>query len=146
MLEVVIALAVVGVLLAMVAPPLGRLRAEAAVRSGGAAVTAAVARARSLAAGFARPADFVLDTTSWSYSVLLDTTLAGLGRDTVLTQRLPELRDVLTSVSSYPAVLCFDARGVGRSGPGCPTGLTLVLTAAGWVDTLAFSVTGRRVP
>ncbi|HUG42017.1 MAG TPA: prepilin-type N-terminal cleavage/methylation domain-containing protein [Longimicrobiales bacterium] len=143
LVEVILAVLLIGLLAAIATPAVGRLAAEASVRRGAAELTVGVAQARALAVRHGRPSVFVLDTVSSSYHVVMDTTLAELGPDTLIARELPELRGAVTHLSADPGMLCFDARGVGRGGGGCGVGLTVVLGRGGWVDTLAFSATGR---
>ena len=141
--EMLVAVVLLGLVTAMAWPMVGRMRAEAAVRGGGAGITVGVAQARAAAVRYSRPSRFVLDTAAAAYRVEVDTTLAETGAVALVSRELPELAGLVIHTSSDPAILCFDARGVGRSGGGCPAGLTIVLGAGGRVDTLAFTATGR---
>lgn len=143
--EVLIATLLIGVAVAVAWPAVGRMRAEAAVRGGGAELAVGVAQARALAVRYSRPATFILDTLTSTYRVLVDTTLAETGADTLVVRELPELAGLVRYLSSDPARLCFDGRGVGMSGGGCDGALTVVLGAGGRVDTVAFTATGRLI-
>lgn len=144
LIETLLVLVVIGVLTTIAVPPVQRMRTAAALQNGRAQVSAALVLARGTATRWGRIAELHFDPGQDILSVRVDTVTVGSSTATVLIRQYRLRDDLGVDVRSDRDVLCFDATGVGTTGPSCPVaGATVVIRAGARADTLRINSVGR---
>ena len=135
LLELLIAVAVIGIMVAVTLPLLDRGRSQAARDE----FVFAHSQTRSVAVQYGTVAELRLDPSAGSYWIQVDT--AGTGAyDTLLVRRPAEDRVTMTATRDR---LCFDARGLATArGPCDPPDAEVVFSAGGRTDTVATTAGG----
>jgi Tfp pilus assembly protein FimT len=142
--ELILVVVLIGILAGIALPTLGRIRTSAALRNGRAALTSALATARSAATRWGRTSVLRIDADADALWVVVDTSDTGSGADTVVLTRFDLRSDMGLDLRSDRAALCFDSRGVGTTAAACPaTGARLILVYGAVADTLLVNVAGR---
>ena len=106
LLELVLALAILGFLLALVVPPLGRSERRWAAYAAARTLAADVARARRMAIQDRRTVRVVLDTVRGAYDVRPD------GGEAVTRRKLRD--DLALGTTAYLGEILFSARGTSN--------------------------------
>jgi prepilin-type N-terminal cleavage/methylation domain-containing protein len=141
LVELMIAMAVVGILMSVAATSARALRHQSEVRSSTLRYIAKHARARAVAVRTGRTAELRVDTAGRRFWIEVQRTATE--RDTVGGV---EYFDSRLGFRSNRTVLCFDARGLAKSGGTCQApDVTVVFSLAGRADTVRTSVIGRVI-
>ena len=140
-------LVVLGIVTAFALPAIGRIRAAAALQNARHAVESALSLARASAIQYGRPSMVRFDAATERVWVEVDTTVAGTG-GAVDTVRVFDLAGELqVDLESDRTALCFDGRGIGTTGTGCPAaGAVITLEREGRIGIVRVSPTGRVLP
>ena len=143
-LELVLALVVLGILMAVIVPRIDlafrRTRLQSAVMQ----MTTAHFTARTAAMRYGRPSELKVDASNGLFYVTIDTAFAGGKKDTLGTvSRMSSLGITMTSTRT---TLCFDRRGLGYSSSTCDSANVVVtFSAAGRTDTFQTTILGKVV-
>lgn len=144
-LEMVLALAIAGLLLGIAAPPLLRTSDRVALADARWRVSSAVSSARGAAVRWGRVSALVVDAAAASLMVEVDTTVLGGGPPVPLI-RVELGADLGIGVSSNLPRLCFDPRGLAVPASGCADRTVVVhLSRGAAVDSVTVSPTGRVI-
>lgn len=144
LVEMIVIIAVIGVMAVIALPSFQRIRTSAALQSGRAAATSTLAAARATATAWGRTAVVRIDGPGNALWAVVDTGAAGNGVDTMVVGRVDLGGDLGLDLRSDRTTLCFNSRGVGTVARECPeTGATLVLRYGNVADTLWVNVAGR---
>lgn len=145
-IEMVFALAIVGIVLGIAAPRVLRSSDRVAMGDARWRVTAAVSTARSAAVRMGRMSSLSVDAAGGAMVVQVDTTVLG-GALPVELARVELWDDLRVRVAADPPVLCFDPRGVATAGAGCAERTVVVrLSRGALADSVMVSPTGRVIP
>ncbi len=143
-IELLVVLALIGLLTSMVGPSLARMRSVSGFQTGRAQVTAALASARATSARSGRTSMVVIDTATGMLRVQVDTSDIGRPASPVVVRDFHVERETGTSLGSNRDALCFDARGIGVIATGCSeTGARITLRIGDTVDTIRVNAAGR---
>jgi type II secretory pathway pseudopilin PulG len=142
--EVIILVAVMGLLTAIALPPLGRMRTTAALQSGRAQVTGALSLAQSTGVRWGRTARVRIDTLEDALTLEVDTGSAGFSSAPMLVRAYRLGAELGLELESDRGAICYNARGVATTASGCPaTGARLILRSGDRSDTVSVNAAGR---
>ncbi len=143
LIEVVIVVTIIGILASFAGPPIARMRTTAALQSGRSQATSALWLAQVTGTRWGRSSTVRIDTVLDMLSVSVDTGSAGAASTIVVRQyRLGS--DLGIAIGSNRAAVCYNARGVGTTGPACPsTGGQVTLRSGARADTIRINAAGR---
>ncbi len=143
LIDTLIAVILMGLIVAIALPPTFGLRSRFAVRHATDGFAAKHALARAVAIRHGGIAELHIDAGAGRYWVEVDTSLAGSGA----TDTIGTVRDVSTAqvtMTSTLNLMCFDARGLATAAAGCATGDgTLVFSRLDAVDTVSVTALGK---
>lgn len=143
-MELLTALALVGLLASIAIPPLARLREAAAVDSGRSQVTAALSLSRSVGSRWGRTAVLLIDTVQDVLTLRVDTTGLFGTAEYLVVREFWLGADLGVDLGANRSAICFNSRGVGTTGPECPeTGALITLKDSERVDTIRINSAGR---
>jgi len=143
LVEVLIVVLMIGILAALAAPPITRIRESARLQNGRHMVTSALSLARATGPQWGRVAVLRIDTVLDQMWVVVDTGDAGRA-DTLVARTYRFADDLGVELESNRSSLCFNSRGIGTTGVECPaTGRRILITSGGRADTLELTSVGR---
>lgn len=143
LVEVAVTLVLVGVLLGIAVPALQRNLGATSLQNGRAAVSSALATARSAATRWGRTSILRIDGPNDELWAVVDTG-SGASPDTVVLVHMWLRDDLGVDLRSDRDAICFNSRGVGTTSAACPqTGATLILRHGAEADTLRVNSAGR---
>jgi len=141
LVEVLVVVAVVGIIAALASAPLARMRTSAAVQSGRAQVTSALSLAQATAVRWGRTTTVGIDTVRETLSIRIDTARTA---SPAIVVRTYDLRELGVQLVSNRTALCYSSRGVGTTAADCPsTGAQLIVSTRGRADTISVNSAGR---
>jgi len=144
LVELLIALTVLGTLLAIAWPSAQGTRARWAVRAAGDAFVARHSMARAIAVRYGRVAELHIDAAAGRVWAEVDTSATGSGVKDTVGPVLDLSDDFGVTTTSTGSVLCFDGRGMSTERAGCDAdGVTLTFALQGHVDTVTTSAVGK---
>lgn len=142
LIEMLVVLAVFGILLLIALPKLAEAFKGAKVRGAVSQFVSAHGLARATALRYGRVAELHIDAANTRFWVEVDTSQVGGVNDTVGTvHNVAEAQLVMTSDRS---LVCFDGRGLATTLGACEAGnVTVVFSLAGRTDTVNVSSLGK---
>lgn len=144
LVEVMIAVAVLGILLAIAWPPFRAVQARSAVRSAADVFVLRHSMARSTALRRGRVAELHIDAAGGRLWVEVDTAAIGTGVKDTVGRVVDVALEFAVSATSTRNLLCFDARGLATQVSGCPPGdVKVVFERQGYTDSVTTTVLGK---
>lgn len=142
LLEIIIAIVLMGMVYAMAVPAIGRARIAAAVHNSRHVVVSSISLARATAMRFGRPTVLRLDASEDRLWIEADTSVSGGAVDTIGFYSFAG--DLATDLQSNRSGLCFNGRGIGTTGTACPqAGALIVLSLGSEADSVWVTALGR---
>jgi type IV fimbrial biogenesis protein FimT len=136
LIEIVIVVTLVGILLTGGVPIFRNATAKQSVRSAMSAIASMHARTKAIAIQRGRSASLALDANAGT-AVITSTTPAGVADTVGRVENLVQRFGVTFTTTQTP--ITFSPRGVGTN----TSGTTIVITKAGFTDTVSVSAAGR---
>jgi len=144
LLELLVVLGLMVILGGLAGAPLQRIRERSAIQNARHMVTSALALTSVTGSRWGRTSYLRIDPIRDELRVVVDTGSVGSGGDTLVVRVYGLAEELGVQVSSTHSTLCFNSRGVGTVGRGCPeTGGDIVLGYRGAADTLTLTSVGR---
>jgi len=144
LLEVLIAIALLSILLAIGVPSMQAARARGSVRDAADRFVSTYSRARSLAIQGGGIAKLRMDDTTGRFWVEVDTT-KGTGGVPRTVGSVTYLSDDGVTMTSSQSIVCFTSQGLPTQAWGCPApnNLTIAFSRNGYADTLNVTAAGK---
>ncbi len=144
LVEAMIAVAVLGILLAIAWPAFRAAQARSAVRSAADVFVLRHSMARSAALRRGRVAELHIDAAGGRLWVEVDTAAIGAGVKDTVGRVVDVAQEFAVATTSTRSLLCFDARGLATQVAGCPPGDVKVVFKRGeYTDSVTTTVLGK---
>lgn len=127
--ELMVGVTIMGVLASIAFPRVMETRERVAARSATEEFVSTHSWSRTLAMRFGRVAYLLIDDAAGRYWVMIDTTLARTGLDTMGV--VHDVADENVSMDSSTGLLCFDARGIAAARSPCPSTQSVIRFVGG---------------
>jgi prepilin-type N-terminal cleavage/methylation domain-containing protein len=142
LLEIIMALVLMGIVYAMAVPAIGRARIGAAVHNSRHIVVSSISLARATALRFGRLTVLRLDASEDRLWIEADTSVSGGALDTIGFYSFAG--ELATDLQSNRSSLCFNGRGIGTTSTACPqAGALIVVSLGGEADSVLVTALGR---
>ncbi|MFQ5689516.1 MAG: Tfp pilus assembly protein FimT/FimU [Gemmatimonadota bacterium] len=144
LVEVLIAMVLMGIMMAIALPPLRSSQEWRVVHSAADEFAARHSMARAAAVRRGRLAELHIDAGTGRLWVEVDTSAARAGVMDTLGPVLDVADQFGVTVTSTRSRFCFDVRGLATQTSGCPPGdATVVFSRGSYADTVRTSVVGK---
>ena len=141
-MELLVAVVIVGILVAIAFPSFAEVRARMSVNRATAEFIATHSWARGVAMRHGRLTYLLIDQVAGHYWVMADTTLTRSGWDTLGV--VHDVTEDNVTIASPTVVFCFDARGIATPRAPCPTTqITVSFAGGGLTNALTVTALGK---